>query len=595
MAAELGSYKQAHTSSPPLTLGNSRVVEGPAPLKELGSRAQAMRGEFWSRDWVVEAPSAICHDCYPNHIAPPPLMDLPARVVSLLEGGPTSPFRAEPGRVPWAKTRQPPGASPASPNPRPGSRTVRGAPALHLLQPTEQERRRQQRACAVHPGARRRSVLKWGGWQKNSGDGRLTPRDSRLPCRPASIGTPRLHTCHPRTLTARRGGGKMLIIAPNAPHGAGWLADVSTALAAPLPPPPPPLLPPPPPLRCERKRSCRLKARKCCTFTLKTIHDPFTETQGSVGGDGVQNKSGIRKRGQEVVTFHLSSRVPFFAPSVRDGAAEKDAAHSEATADQTNTERAGWVNPRSVSGVEMRKRQAAHIEAPPQAPGQPRPNTCCLCWCGCCKCLWNEDRMERSERQTCTKMDSIEAAEEQHPSLEEVLSWSRSFELMLRSLEGREVFREFLRSEYSEDNLLFWLACEELKKETNPTVVEEKSRIIYEDYVSILSPKEVPAIFVLKNITPVCVSIVSMLTCRLSVLLRAQIEVSLDSRVREGINLSLAEPSNLMYEEAQFQIYTLMHRDSFPRFLNSSRCLCYFRKEITFVQIDHSRREMIRR
>lgn len=48
------------------------------------------------------------------------------------------------------------------------------------------------------------------------------------------------------------------------------------------------------------------------------------------------------------------------------------------------------VQPRSVSGVEMRKRQAAHIEAPPQAPGQPRPNTCCLCWCGCCKCLWWE-------------------------------------------------------------------------------------------------------------------------------------------------------------------------------------------------------------
>ncbi|KAI3369562.1 hypothetical protein L3Q82_024376, partial [Scortum barcoo] len=44
------------------------------------------------------------------------------RVVSLLEGGPTSPFRAEPGRVPWAKTR-PPGW-PASPNPRPGSRNI---------------------------------------------------------------------------------------------------------------------------------------------------------------------------------------------------------------------------------------------------------------------------------------------------------------------------------------------------------------------------------------------------------------------------------------------------------------------------------------
>ncbi|XP_037639168.1 regulator of G-protein signaling 17 [Sebastes umbrosus] len=192
--------------------------------------------------------------------------------------------------------------------------------------------------------------------------------------------------------------------------------------------------------------------------------------------------------------------------------------------------------PRSVSGVEMRKRQAAHIEAPPQAPGQPRPNTCCLCWCGCCKCLWTEDRMERSERQTCTNMDSIEGAEEQQPNVGETLTWSRSFEMMLRTLEGQEVFREFLRSEYSEDNLLFWLACEELKKETDPIVVELKSKIIYEDYVSILSPKE----------------------------------VSLDSRVREGINMTLAEPSNLMYEEAQFQIYTLMHRDSFPRFLNSS-------------------------
>uniref|UniRef100_A0A8C2KML4 Regulator of G-protein signaling 17-like n=1 Tax=Cyprinus carpio TaxID=7962 RepID=A0A8C2KML4_CYPCA len=191
--------------------------------------------------------------------------------------------------------------------------------------------------------------------------------------------------------------------------------------------------------------------------------------------------------------------------------------------------------PQSVSGVEMRKRQQGRIEGPPQAPGHPRPNTCCLCWCGCCKCLWNEDRRERSERQTC-KMDSIEATEEQHPTLDEVIAWSRSFEMMMRSPEGRDVFREFLRSEYSEENLMFWMACEELKKETNSSAIDEKARIIYEDYVSILSPKE----------------------------------VSLDSRVREVINQSLAEPSGTMYEEAQLQIYTLMHRDSFPRFLSSS-------------------------
>lgn len=56
---------------------------------------------------------------------------------------------------------------------------------------------------------------------------------------------------------------------------------------------------------------------------------------------------------------------------------------------------------------------------------------------------------------------------------------------------GRMAFREFLRCEYSEENILFWLACEELKKETNHEAIEEKARFIYEDYISILSPKEV--------------------------------------------------------------------------------------------------------
>lgn len=38
---------------------------------------------------------------------------------------------------------------------------------------------------------------------------------------------------------------------------------------------------------------------------------------------------------------------------------------------------------------------------------------------------------------------------------------------------------------------MFWLACEELKQESNPESIEEKARFIYEDYISILSPKEV--------------------------------------------------------------------------------------------------------
>ncbi|KAM7340874.1 hypothetical protein ACRRTK_001489 [Alexandromys fortis] len=149
----------------------------------------------------------------------------------------------------------------------------------------------------------------------------------------------------------------------------------------------------------------------------------------------------------------------------------------------------------------------------------------------------NEERGDSAGRPPhTTKMENIQVLEEcQNPTADEVKSWSQNFDKMMKAPAGRNLFREFLRTEYSEENLLFWLACEDLKKEQNKKVVEEKARIIYEDYISILSPKE----------------------------------VSLDSRVREVINRNLLDPSPHMYEDAQLQIYTLMHRDSFPRFLNS--------------------------
>ena len=56
---------------------------------------------------------------------------------------------------------------------------------------------------------------------------------------------------------------------------------------------------------------------------------------------------------------------------------------------------------------------------------------------------------------------------------------------------GRKAFRDFLKCEYSEENILFWQACEDLKREENSAIIEEKARLIYEDYISILSPREV--------------------------------------------------------------------------------------------------------
>ena len=96
------------------------------------------------------------------------------------------------------------------------------------------------------------------------------------------------------------------------------------------------------------------------------------------------------------------------------------------------------------------------------------------------------------------------------------------------------------------------MSCESLKNEQNPDIIEEKARLIYEDYISILSPKEV-----------------NFITFKSLYSIFESFQVSLDSRVREVINKNMVEPSPHTFDEAQLQIYTLMHRDSYPRFINS--------------------------
>ncbi|XP_021375387.1 regulator of G-protein signaling 17-like isoform X2 [Mizuhopecten yessoensis] len=193
--------------------------------------------------------------------------------------------------------------------------------------------------------------------------------------------------------------------------------------------------------------------------------------------------------------------------------------------------------------VRMRNSRAgAHAQSADSPPSSPAPagdrgsRACCFCWCCCCTCSCLAVKGTNGSQSGAgdKKLTGV-VVQEEPPSVEEIAAWSESFDRLMRSNSGRTFFREFLRSEYSEENMLFWLACEELKKEDNPEVVEEKARLINEDYISILSPKE----------------------------------VSLDSRVREVINRNMVDPTPHTFDEAQLQIYTLMHRDSYPRFLNS--------------------------
>ncbi|XP_023317705.1 regulator of G-protein signaling 17 isoform X1 [Trichogramma pretiosum] len=199
-----------------------------------------------------------------------------------------------------------------------------------------------------------------------------------------------------------------------------------------------------------------------------------------------------------------------------------------------------------------------------------KKDNCCLCWCCCCSCCTAGNKClaavgtggsggASSMRYGGGAGGAGQGAQGTHHgsgvrlgddlddngaglegdindiSLEEIRSWGSSFDRLMRNPLGRKLFKEFLVSEYSDENIAFWLACEQLKKEENNDKIEEKARVIYEDYISIISPKE----------------------------------VSLDSRVREIVNRNMTHPTPHTFDEAQLQIYTLMHRDSYPRFVNS--------------------------
>nr|KAG5693410.1 hypothetical protein BaRGS_009883 [Batillaria attramentaria] len=119
-----------------------------------------------------------------------------------------------------------------------------------------------------------------------------------------------------------------------------------------------------------------------------------------------------------------------------------------------------------------------------------------------------------------------------HP--EDALQWSRSFESLLMDKAGLELFRGFLRSEFSDENLEFWIACEDFKsvKSSKVPAVAQK---IYTDFVAAQAPRE----------------------------------INLDAKTRVKTLSNLDHPSKEIFEEAQRKVQALMEKDSYPRFLES--------------------------
>lgn len=99
-------------------------------------------------------------------------------------------------------------------------------------------------------------------------------------------------------------------------------------------------------------------------------------------------------------------------------------------------------------------------------------------------------------------------------------------------------FREFLKSEFSEENLEFWLACQDYREFTPPTSRFLRATEIYREFLHPMAMRE----------------------------------VNIDQCTRDKVKRSMAEASPWCFDEAAAHILRLMESDSWPRFLRSNTC-----------------------
>ncbi|XP_029942696.1 LOW QUALITY PROTEIN: regulator of G-protein signaling 12 [Salarias fasciatus] len=118
-----------------------------------------------------------------------------------------------------------------------------------------------------------------------------------------------------------------------------------------------------------------------------------------------------------------------------------------------------------------------------------------------------------------------------------VASWAACFERLLQDPVGVRYFSEFLKKEFSEENILFWQACEYFSH-VPATDKKQLSQRAGEIYNSFLSSK-------------------------------ATMPVNIDSQAQLADDV-LTSPQPDMFKTQQLQIFNLMKFDSYSRFLKSS-------------------------
>ncbi|XP_077992023.1 regulator of G-protein signaling 12-like isoform X2 [Glandiceps talaboti] len=135
-----------------------------------------------------------------------------------------------------------------------------------------------------------------------------------------------------------------------------------------------------------------------------------------------------------------------------------------------------------------------------------------------------------------SSLRSVDSARDLHKQdAGRVASWAVGFERLLNDPMGLTCFTEFLKKEFSEENIAFWIACEKYKKITDNGEMQRMAREIYHKHLS----------------------------------KKANMPVNLDSHAKQEVECKLEHPSLDMYDFQQKQIFQLMKFDSYSRFLKN--------------------------
>ncbi|CAH8439019.1 unnamed protein product [Schistosoma guineensis] len=121
------------------------------------------------------------------------------------------------------------------------------------------------------------------------------------------------------------------------------------------------------------------------------------------------------------------------------------------------------------------------------------------------------------------------------PTREDVEDWARSFEAVLRDKYGVLVFREFLRTEFSDENIRFWLICEDYRNKSGTKNMQREAFKIFNEFVAVQAARE----------------------------------VNLDSNTRLQTEKELESANRNTFDQCQRRIQSLMEKDSYRRFLRS--------------------------